>query len=105
VPRGYVGVGVQAQARRSPPGGIGDDGLLLALLLLLFSLSLLGGIGGKGEDLGVARVLEAQRLGLLIRAALRLGCVGAAAMLGFRATDTRHASGGCGSGARVFGGA
>jgi hypothetical protein len=35
----------------------------------------------------------------------RLGCVETVVMLGFHATDTRHTADGCGSGARVFGGA
>jgi hypothetical protein len=81
--------------------------LLSKLLVSSYSPSVLSSWQrwrNRGEYPQSSRVPQL-RLGLLICAALGLGCVGMAAMLGFRATATRHASGGCGSGAGVSRGA
>jgi hypothetical protein len=67
--------------------------------------SLLGGGGGTGENTPGALGFRGCGGGLLIRAALGLWRVGTTVMLGFHATATRHASGGCRNGARVSGGA
>jgi hypothetical protein len=67
--------------------------------------SLLGGGGGTGENTPGALGFRGCGWGLLIHVALGLGRVGTAAILGFHATAMWHASHGCGSGVRVFGGA
>jgi hypothetical protein len=83
------------------------NGRLLSKLLssILPRPSLLGGSDGTGENNPRALGFNGCDWGLLIRAALRLGCVGMAAMLGFHAMAMRHASGGCESRARVSEGA